>query len=457
MDSIQPPVRKHVDVTKKSTSAWQLFFIVANLVLFLYLMSATVVYAGVRLAAGGFSRTAWFDTAGAFVWMVGFIVLLYFAEGSEIAVTTIVDRNEDELVLSSSAKALLRRLNDNINDFVSGRQFIVIVLVVLFAAFCEDFVRYSAELAKTAVIPPHWLVAAFFSPIPVKFYAFGFPILTALWLSQLYSKFVAQRRPVTFFQDARRIIAPSLWLGRTVMVGFVSTKLAAYALRGKPEDARTPSRSKMYEALAAFRDGFGFDTTEVRLTINPADGSLDVIVRCHVHAYASGATLFAQKDIWDGPIIGEMDVSVSRAATLGEFTFRDDRKRVDWSFLLAKPLQSGEQFNFEARYHVGAGGVKFGQGSVGEFFYEQRKYPMRNLVVVVRLTDTSTLILNPGRIIATISDDGETDSREAARSGSRVVAKDGGIDFHLEYPLMGGTYTCEWTMAVKAKGLQLPL
>ena len=98
-----------------------------------------------------------------------------------------------------------------------------------------------------------------------------------------------------------------------------------------------------------------------------------------------------------------------QACHKGAVDFTPHKHGVKWTFMLTDPLRPGEEFEFEFRYHVGAGGVKTGKDR-GEFFYEQKKYPMKELFVSVRLTDTSTYILNP---------DGSCPrSRTAARSTS---------------------------------------
>ena len=209
--------------------------------LLIALVGATAYYAAARLAANQFSREAWFETAGLLLIMGLAVAVLYFAEGSEIAVTTVLDRDEDELGLTDSTKSRLRKLRDSVNDFVSGRQFIVVVVVVLFAGLCEEF-------AKNAPKPPaSWHASFLFTDGVVKTYGFAFPILIALWLSQLFSKFVAQRRPVTFLQSptTQKLLVAGVWLGRTVMVGFVSTRLVRFFLRNKADDARSPSRVKL--------------------------------------------------------------------------------------------------------------------------------------------------------------------------------------------------------------------
>jgi hypothetical protein len=165
------------------------------LVLFLMVFT-TLVYALARMDAGKYTPESLFVTLGLLVLIAIFVFCLYFAEGSEIAVTTVLDRDEDELDLGA-ASGKLQELRDGTDHFVSGRQFIVVVLVVVFAAFCEAFARNS----PTA--PTSWHISWLFTPLAINLYAFAFPILTALWLSQLYSKFVAQRRPATFFRTAQ--------------------------------------------------------------------------------------------------------------------------------------------------------------------------------------------------------------------------------------------------------------
>jgi hypothetical protein len=419
-------------------TVWSVCFAIANVLVAALLLVATVCYGGARLAAGAYSREAWFETSGFVLLIVLAVVVLYFAEGSEIAVTTVLDRDEGELILSEEAKSALADLRRYDKDFVSGRQFIVVVIVVLFAALCEQYADAAA---------PKWpIFSVFFISGVVKAYGFAFPILTALWLSQLFAKFVAQKRPATFVQSAFTryvIIQPSLWLGRTVMVGLISHGLTGIALRRKADDPRAPSRVKLYEALAAFRDGFGFEQTVVDLVVNPLDGSLDVVVKASVRAYAPKGRLFLQKDVWDAPIEGDPAITVSRPATLGKMDYSDGGKFLAWDFLLTEPLRTGDEFEFEVKYHVGPGGVNISDAA--EFYYEQHKYPMKRLIVSVRLTDTTAFIINPGWIEAKISDSVETNAREASRFS--ITSQDGGVDFDIGCPLMGGTYSCRWRLA----------
>lgn len=422
---------------------WQRVLTVLYVLLLGLLIGATLLYAASRLYAGGFSTESWSVTGALLLLIATFIIVLYYAEGAEIAVTTIVGL-EDERV-SGSATEVLAQLRDDTGDFVSGRQFIVVALVVLFTGFCEAYASSAPDA------PASWRVTSFFSPIAKHIYASAFPIITALWLSQLFSKYVAHHRPTTFFHDplAQLIVRPSIWLGRTLLLGHVSVWLTKQSLAGKKDDLRVSSRGKTYEALVAFGDGFGFEMGDVRLMISPIDGSAEITMTFHVRAYAPGGKLFRQADEYDGPVLDvpKPEFRSSRQATSGGPAFAADRRSFRWDLNLAQPLDVGDEFDFQATYSVGAGAYAFGEGALGEFYYEQHKYPIRHLRVSVRLSDTSSYILSKGRIVADVSDDRDTNDRESNRFRRCIDSVDGGYDYSILHPLMGGTYKCEWTVA----------
>jgi len=420
------------------------------LIIILLLGGMTLIYACVGLV-NNLTAVQAFSAIAALGFFAFFLVALYFAEGSEIAATTVLERDEDELDLGNAANALpeLRRHAD---EFISGRQLIVVVLVIVFAAYCEQLSNNAQQPSGTPAV----LSWVFLDPVK---HAYGYvcPILAALWVSQLYSKFVAQRRPAAFFRSpaAQFVFALSIRLGRFFRVGDVSTLFSELALVRKPDDARTASRAKLYGSFAALRNGFGFEQAKIEITVDPRDGSTELREHFSVKAYASLGRLFQQDDELDGPVLEcWLDVNhLDNVARSGP-DFSNNNLNVRWGFALANPLKTGSLFDFVVRYKAGPpiNGVKgrhFGAGAAGEFYYVHEKYPVAHLLVCVRPTDKNSFVLTDGHIIANVSDDEYINKRESARFNECVVGNEGGIDFSVRYPLMGGTYKFEWKISDK--------
>jgi len=445
-----PAAPKPTGGTSQRFSLHWVALIVSGLV-GLALILATAVYTAARILSDH-SAISIFITLGLLALIALFVAALYFSEGCEIAATTLLDRDEDELDLGNTVR-VLGDLRDNIQEFVSGRQLIVLILVIGFAAFCEAF---ATNAPHAQMLATDWRTSWLFDDVAINIYAFVFPILTALWLSQLLSKFIATRRPATFFRSpfAQIIVRFGIWIGRTLRVGDVSVVLSEQVLKNRPDDARTASRKKLYSALAAFKDGFGFETVRVDLTIDHADGSLSVKQHIFVRAYAAlRGKLIRQDDFWSGEIIDPKLFVNSRGnvAVVGPATKVDSAGEwnLRWDFTLENPLKMGETFDFVVEYDVGKGGTKAGTDVVDCFYYVQEKYPVRDLQFFIRLKDTSTHMLTAGEIVAVVSDDPDINARESARFSNCTSGAGGGLSGMVQYPLMGGTYKMKWKVARK--------
>ena len=444
-----PPTSRPVD----ERSQWRGRGLGLYLILVLALVAMTIAYAAARLLIDR-SLGQVFATLGLIGLICLWIVALYFAEGCEIAVFTVLDRDEDEQELGGTA-SLLADLREHIDEFLSGRQLVVLILVIVFAAMCEAFAHDASQAAAklgpaTPLAYPY--ISWAFNPLLVNAYSYVFPILTALWLSQLFSKFIAQHRPATFFRAplAQFAVRLSIALGKNLRVGDVSVLLSERILKKRKEEPRIASRSRLYSTLAALKDGFGFERVIANVTIDPDDGSCEVKLHFVVRSYAARGRVIHQDDKWGGPIRNQsLRVDAPRNVSLSGPSFNDDKTQVRWEFALDNPMEVGQQFTFSVQYSVGPGGVKSGEGSRDEFFYEQKKYPVKHLSVSLRLKDTSVFMLAEGRIEAEVSDDRSINERESNRFLDCVNAVDSGLDYEVHYPLMGGTSHCRWTIVKK--------
>ncbi|HWT06854.1 MAG TPA: hypothetical protein VN224_13915 [Xanthomonadales bacterium] len=393
--------------------------------------------------------------------LVGFILLiciLYFAEGAEIAVTTILDRDEDQIPVEHHER--IRRLRSRHGDFLTGRQLIVVLMVLLLGSICDWLATRTVDLVyQDSLIPgtsqiPDWIRNIVSFP-PINLYAYLFPAFSVLLFAQLYSKFVIHRRPQRFFASywTQAVIWRSVPIGKIVRFGLPEWLIDA-VVKKQVEAEVGASRLQLYRAQATFRDGIGFEKGKVDIIIDPTDGSTRVEEYFELKAFADGNRELKRNETWDGAILDEPKLVVSDypehcgIQTQSAPLWSNGRKNVKFDFGFALPLHAGDTYNFRVTYDVGPNASKNAAGDFDEFIYTVNKYPAKRVEFSVTLKDTENariVLSSPSIDVRNVSDDDAMNAREAKRHADGVaMPAHNKLTFVVNYPLLPAEYIFKW-------------
>lgn len=378
------------------------------------------------------------------------VVLLFalrVAEGAEIAVTMILDRDDEQLAghAVSVDMGCVKSLRTSLDDFVTGRQLLVVTLVLVLGLVCTLLERAGFEAADQQG-EPLWLSAILKWDRP-EAYAFWFPVVAVLVFAQLPSKFAAQQRPMRFFSNpfTQLLITLSSGIGRGLGLGLLMNQL------GAPEGPAEPSRLQLYEAAAAFGNGLGLDDIDIKIEINPKDGSVAYEGRFVMRAYGrEPSARIPQDDFWDVDVI-EPQLVVDALPTycglttmLGPTITTSGPKGVHWDLAFAAPLKLHDQCVFHVRYRVAPGAMKSGAGDFDFYSYDFERFPAKQLSVTVTLKDTSSFALREASVKVEASLEQRVNESEKRRVERNIVALNSGYQYIVRFPLMGAKYKFRW-------------
>ncbi len=395
----------------------------------------------------------------ALVFILVVLVFLHFAEGAELAVTTMLDRDHDQIAASLQKRVdgVRRRLD----DFVAGRQFLVTVAALTLPFLCGDLesdaVSVAAQYSDTM---PNWLwqIVTFDQP---KSYAYWFPVFSIFFFSQLYSKYIVQKRPQTFFANPATglVINISSWVGRAVRFGLPDW-LVDWAVRRTSDPEPGPSRLQMYRAQAAFRDGVGQERVDVVLEIDPNDGSVHYTQTATLRAYAHGNQGVTQEEEWTAPILPQPEPTLhvpnppGRSQWVGNDgpELSPDRKSVCWRLAFPNPLDIDDSCDIVADYHLAPHTMNCSALESDTFEYRLRRYPVKLLTVSVKLKSSTTKTFANAMIdVSNVSDDPRMNAKESLRvrdQHTTEVTVDR-LYFEVRYPLLPAVYTFKWNIINK--------
>ena len=378
--------------------------------------------------------------------VLALLFALRIAEGAEIAVTMVLDRDDEQLASHAVRLDLksVRQLRSQLDEFVAGRQFLVVVMVVSLQVMCL-FLERAGTSAVGAPGEPQWL------NIVLRFderglYAFWFPIVAVLVNAQLPSKFAAQQHPMRYFSDdlTQLVIRASILVGSILGLGALVKRF------GTVEAPAEPSRLQLYKALAAFRDGVGFEQAKIVIMIDPSDGSVDYAGQFLMKAYgARPGTKIPEDNFWDAAIsdtdlkIEQLPAHCGTPSVIGPI-FGNDHKEVHWDVALGAPLGLHEECSFHVKYRVAAGASIIKVGDRDFFEYECYKFPVNELSLTVMLKNTSTIALREPTIEVDASNEAAVNAREMERVTRSIVALKEGYRYEMQFPLLPAKYRFSW-------------
>jgi len=380
--------------------------------------------------------------------IVVLLLALRVAEGSEIAVTMVLDRDDEQLAAHPVGLNLntVANLRENLDDFVSGRQLLVAILVLALGLACTLLERVGMATAGMAV-EPAWLNSLLGFDHP-EAYAFWFPIVAVLVFAQLPSKFAAQQHPMGFFAErsTQFVIALSSNLAHYLGLGSLMKRFAA------PEEAPEPSRLQLYEAAAAFGNGLGLDEANISIAIDQTNGSVTYDGRFVMRAYGRLPTArIPQDDFWDAEVsdceltIEELPEYCGATTILGP-SEANDAKAVHWDLAFAAPLKLHDRCAFRVQFRVAAGALRIGIGESDYYSYDLERFPVKTLALSVTLEDASAIALREAWVEVDASLEKRVNEAEMMRVSRNVTTRLSGYQYVVRFPLIGAKYKFGWQM-----------
>jgi hypothetical protein len=378
--------------------------------------------------------------------IVVLLLALRIAEGSEIAVTMVLNRDDEQLAAHPVGLNLktVANLRENVDDFVSGRQLLVAIIVLAVGLTCTLLERAGTTTAGIAA-EPMWLNGFLVLDRP-EAYAFWFPIVAVLVFAQLPSKFAAQQHPMSFFAEGSTqfIIALSSNLARYLGLGSLMRRFAA------PEEAPEPSRLQLYEAAAAFGNGLGLDEANISIVIDQTSGSVAYDGRFILRAYGRLPTArIPQDDFWDAEVsdcaltIEELPEYCGATTILGP-NEADEAKTVHWDLAFAAPLKLHDRCVFRVRFRGAAGAIRIGIGESDYYSYDLERFPVKALTVNVTLEDASAIALREAWVEVDASLEKRVNEAEMMRVSRNVATLLSGYQYVVRFPLIGAKYKFGW-------------
>jgi hypothetical protein len=421
-----------------------------------------ILYAVIGFVSSGRDVIGWARDIG----IILLLILLFYGEGSDVAVARLYDRDPEQLIKSHPEQAeLLKALQQSESGdlFIVGRQLIVVSAIVVITMLVDNLADVSnltaGPLTSTAraIGPAH----AIFSLV--------FTTFVALWFSQLPSKFIAHERPLTVFKwyATMNLIRLSRFIGRFRGISITSTFVRDRILMfpwNRNVYALLPSRRSYYEAAASFGDGKGIEEMHLVIMIDK-DGSLSVRERIRFHAYSQNFKDFTRKVAWQARIRDNASTittmskpehvvdSFQRPCFDGvEQKDSGDFYWLRWGFWLNEPLNVGEEIVIESHYETEPGGTKHLLGETDQITYRTSKAPVAAFTLDVHPAVGAPFVFMGAEGSAEVSDSEHVNSQEAERIIPSGFS-DGGYRFMLPYPQIGAIYKFSWRIMEPPKAL----
>jgi hypothetical protein len=391
------------------------------------------------------------------VWGVLIFVLLavlYFAEGAEIAVTRLLDRDDEQLeTVTGIDMHRIRWVRKEHENFATGRQIIVVLCVIALTVTCGALAEDSKRAITTesaqhhgSLREPSWMVPIAKATF-ADAYVLLFPALGVLVAAQIPSKSRAQRRPIRSWLSGftQFMIALSIVVGRLSLIGFVLRDV------GPHEKEPDPSRLLLYRAQAAFRDGLGFEKVEIEVLIDPLDGSVDFRGTFDMKAYGSQPSAkIPQDDHWDAEILDPvleilwLPRYCGSPSVIGPVFRNRAHTEVHWDLAFAAPLQKHDWCRFGVKYRTAPGTMRITPGEKDFFSYETYKFPANEICINVRLKPKGGIALREASVEVDASEEPKANIRESSRVSRNIEPLPDGYCYRMRYPLLNAQYRFSW-------------
>lgn len=424
------------------------------------------------------------------------LILMFFAEGTEIAVTSLKDKDPDQIRNLKLRSIILRltgsdmpashpqrehRARTEQRAFITGRQMITVGSVVGLAAFCGLLSGLPDTPSDKALLPPYllnskvnWVWTYLSSQVARGLFTFFFPTFIALWYAQIVSKFLATDNPLAIagLGPSLAIIEVSAALGRLLRLGAPSEFPMRFWKGGVVEKFR-PSRADFYTSLATLRDGKGLEEGQIAITVR-SDGSVSVTERFRYRVYAKGFGWHRQRETWraqvlantadfkivqwpgkfempnpEGPFLDDKD-------DLEDLKSEGDEHSIRWELVFGEDLPIGGVFEYQVSYETESAACRYLVGQEECYYYYFTDCPAASLDFSIQAApdapfrivkrevygpkDAAEEAKKPVRVRA--SNNGVVNSEQASLVETSPIHK--GCVFHVKYPLVGSKYWFYW-------------
>lgn len=420
------------------------------------------------------------------------LVVLYFAEGMEIAVATLADKDASQLG-SESAKATLNFIKVDPEWFFAQRQ-VFVVTIVSFMSLMTTFETIFIPFFDQSISKNSLSIPLFSLTIPVDapfWFTLIFTSFTILWWCQVFPKRLALRNSEIFLRQSALLMGPIRAIGSFNLPGPADqlVRLASRYTSYKQLSSLKPSRAYYYET-AVMLYGFAVDRASTRITIR-ADGSATVsqkVLLLFIHGRRSSTTgtVSADSPFIDWPTVrllslhtcpvpeklemirSQLDqIFEGQIPTAGHVTFASQgaqtlapaidyeppttgqhNQRVSWTINWGAPLpnrfmQGGSQTPIVAAllYEVS---VPFGPQaySKNDFFQFSSETPCRKFTL--RVEPAAGYHARIELTNCTATSRGVSFQDETERVIKAVREKAELNEFHLDYPMPATVYKAEW-------------
>ena len=417
--------------------------------------------------------------------VVFLLYILSIAEGLELAVTDLLDKQPEQL-RDPKVRAVLSRLQRHSAAFFSNRQVFVVTIITFSTLMLNYPWIYIPFLGRVSA-----------EPVPTLF-SFGWTTLTVLWFAQVTPKRLAIINSETFLGQAVFLL-PLIdfvgWLGIPAASDQLVHLFERHTQYGQKRHLQ-PSSSAYYNATSV-KSGISADRIDIGIEVN-ADGS-GIVRRRSVVCFMRGKhiehieSMFCKTGLTQLPqvrIVGaytglpperletmadDLDAILADPMENGRFeripywphTINVQREPdalyggelVRWSIISGRPLpeaywdlnqQAGGALQpivvliYEVEIHVDAGGLVKADTS-DDYRQEWPEFidiPTRALRFTVKSPHAETTITLQGCDVKLARTNGP-DIDESNRCSEKAIAAHDG---HLEitYPQQGATYALHW-------------
>lgn len=423
------------------------------------------------------------------------LIILYLAEGMEIAAATLIEKQTAQFE-SKRVRSALETIKRDVEWFFAQRQIFVVTIVTAvslmttFGKIYVPFYRAPFYLALGSVSLPSfpWKI-----PLPFWF-ALIFTSFTILWWCQVFPKRLALRNSVVFLDKSASLMWPIKGIGSLNLPGpadqlvWLATKYTSF----KDRINLKPSRSSYYDT-AVMLYGFAIDHASADIGIR-ADGSAVVTQKALlilVHGGRTSATGSAyggspflalptinvksihtcplpeklelindQLDrIFNGqaPSGGALDFKTldPNTALKPDFRFNPaapgpNEKKVAWTIDWGIPLPGGFREKNGGRivvallYEVK---LEFGPDAYAkdDYFTSRDDVPCRKLSLRVHSEGQPNLRFGIQGCAATLVQGGTIPFHDETARVNQLIRENGvSEELEIEHPMQGTTYQIDW-------------
>lgn len=404
-------------------------------------------------------------------YVVGFGVvmwLMFFGEGTEIAYTTLHDKDPEQ-VPEFLQKGFAKLVKSDQVGFISGRQLLVVFAIVGMTLLCE----LVSDVGSDDPARPY---AQYIETLADFRYLFTllFPSFFAFWFAQLPSKMIAHESALMAYRWApmRWAMTWSMFIGNGLRVEGPSKplkELVARSLRRGDEDVLKPSRAFNYKTSAMLRDGKGIEEVHIQMWIG-SGGSIDVRQSVKIHAYARGVRKISEQTLSEAPIKPGAKIAVAcpvsafhNGPTAADSTVIDGTTFFKWVWdvqLKAQDLPIGHELDVEVQYATDDGAMKYRPNEKDEYDYTVRYVPTKKVVFDVMARPNNGFMFVTPTVIAITSENPDINWQEAKRVVPSEIVDDEsgsfGFRYAVDYPLLNTKFTFGWSIEPAAIAISTP-